>query len=247
VRSFDTLGGHNLYDLPMNELVGLLVDEFGQRYSRLLGINLDGGKDEEIFKWFLAFILFGAPINEASVIKTFNFSRRRDVLTPGEILETGWDDLVRILDEGAYTRYDFKTSDKLLEIMRNLNSEYKGSLNALQGRSEDTRDLEKRLKDLGKGVGDVTVGIFLRELRDIWEKADPAPTPLVILAAENLGIIKGEKARKVLQELRIFWQENGPPEGSFIEFETALLRVGKDFCRKNRCEKCLLKPRCPSS
>jgi hypothetical protein len=36
-------------------------------------------------------------------------------LTPKQILKTGWDDLVKILDEGGYTRYDFKTADRLLE------------------------------------------------------------------------------------------------------------------------------------
>lgn len=41
-----------------------LVEDFGQRYSKILGIDLSSGKDEEIFKWFLASVLFGAPISE---------------------------------------------------------------------------------------------------------------------------------------------------------------------------------------
>jgi len=224
----------------MSEAIGLLVEKFGQRYSKVLGIDVESGNDEEIFKWFLASILFGAPINEASVIETFNCFRRYDVLTPNRILETGWDGLVKILDEGGYTRYDFKTSDKLLEVMRNLNSRYDGSVTALHEGAKDAKDLERRLKDLGKGIGEVTVGIFLRELRSIWKKANPEPTPLVISAARNLGIIEEQKPERVLHDLGIAWRENGPPSRSFIDFETALLRLGKDFCRRKRCYICLL-------
>lgn len=231
----------------MNEITRLLVERFGDKYSKLLGINLESREDEETFKWFLASILFGAPINEKSVIKTFDCFRRHDVLTPNRITEAGWDGLVKILDEGGYTRYDFKTSDKLLEVMHNLNSRYYGSLNVLHDRADDAKDLERRLKDLGKGIGNVTVGIFLRELRNIWQKANPVPTPLVVLAARNLGIVEKEKPERVLEELEIFWRENALPDRSFVEFETALLRLGKDYCRRKRCGKCLFSFDCSSS
>jgi endonuclease III len=167
-----------------------LIENFGKKYSEILGIDLSDGKDEEIFKWFLASVLFGAPITETSVIKTYRCFERYNVLTPKRILETGWDGLVRILDEGSYTRYDFKTADKLLEVTRNLLEKYDGRLTILYGEASDAQDLEKRLKDLGKGIGDVTVSIFLRELRDVWTRADPKPTSLVILSAKKLGIIK---------------------------------------------------------
>jgi endonuclease III len=226
------------------EALKALLENFGQRYSEVLGINLKDGKDEEIFKWFLTSILFGAPITETSVIKTYKCFQKHGVLTPERILETGWDGLVEILDEGSYTRYDFKTSDKLLEVMRNLMEKYNGSLNFLHSSASDAKNLENMLKDLGKGIGDVTVNIFLRELRDIWEKAEPNPTSLVISAAENLGIVKEETAENALKQLEDFWDENKVARKSFINFETALLRLGKDFCRKGKCISCPVKSDC---
>jgi len=226
------------------EATNLLVEKFGRKYSDILGINLKSKDDEEIFKWFLASVLFGAPIKETSVIRTYKCFERHGVPTPAKILETGWDGLVRILDEGSYTRYDFKTSDKLLEVMGNLLTKYEGSLNLIHERASDPHDLEKRLKDLGKGVGDVTVSIFLRELRDLWKKADSKPTPLVILAAKNLGIVKEECPEKALAELREFWRKNEVAGKTFVNFETALLRLGKDFCRKRKCRQCVLKRYC---
>jgi endonuclease III len=212
-----------------------LVEGQGQKYSEILGIDLSEGKEEEIFKWFLASLLFGAPITESSVIKTWKCFRQRGVLTPAQILRTGWDGLVKILDEGSYTRYDFKTADKLLEAARNLTEKYNGSLCLIHSTSSDARDLENRLKTLAKGVGDVTVSIFLRELRGVWGRADSNPTALVILAAQELGIVKNEAtAEEALGQLKAFWAKNKIPRKSFVNFETALVRLGKDFRRKKR-------------
>jgi endonuclease III len=230
--------------LMERKVTRLLIDKYGQKYSDVLGINLETKDDLENFKWFLASVLFGAPINENSAMKTYRCFENHGVLTPEKILETGWQGLVNILDEGGYTRYDFKTSDKLLEVMGNLLTRYRGSLNLIHEQASDPSDLEKRLIDLGKGMGHVTANIFLRELRGLWKKADPIPTPLVILAARNLDIIKEERPEKVLEELKEFWRKNTVPQKTFVNFETALLRLGKDFCRKGKCKRCVLKPYC---
>jgi hypothetical protein len=214
------------------EALKTLLERFGQRYSEVLGIKLETASDSEVFKWFLASILFGAPITESSVMKTYKRFEEYKVLTPERLLKTRWNGLVKILDEGGYTRYDFKTADKLLLVTGNLEKEFNGSLSLLHQRASDSADLENRLKELGKGIGDVTISIFLRDLRGIWKKADPKPTPLVILAASNLGIIKTEQPQKALEEMKMFWNRNTIVDYSFVNFETALLRFGKDSRRK---------------
>ena len=220
-------------DMKKQEL-HFLVENMGRRYSEVLGINLDNGDDGEIFKWFLAAVLFGAPITESSVLKTYRRFEERCVLTPIKIVEAGWDGLVKILDEGGYTRYDFKTAHKLSRVMGNLIAKYDGSLNLLHREAADSVDLEKRLKELGKGLGDVTISIFLRELRSVWSKADPKPTALVILAAKNLGIVEDESPRRALIELKDFWRRNAVEGKLFVNFETALLRVGKQSRRSRQ-------------
>jgi hypothetical protein len=216
-----------------------LIEKHGQRYSEFLGIKLEGGKDKEIFKWFLAAVLFGAPITETSVVKTYKCFEKRGVLSPEKILETGWNGLVEILDEGSYTRYDYKTASKLLEVMKNLKTNYSGSLNLLHEKSVDSLDLEKRLRELGKGIGEITVCIFLRELRGVWSKADSKPTSLIILAAKSMGIIENGNPEKALKEMKEFWNRNKVEGKSFIDFETALVRLGKDI---RRTKKTLLRP-----
>lgn len=215
-----------------HEALKTLLEKHGQKYSDTLGIKVETTQDTEIFKWFLATVLFGAPIIESSVIKTYKCFEKHHALTPEKILQRGWDGLVKILDEGSYTRYDYKTADKLLLVMGNLMKEYDGSLSMLHRKALDSADLENRLKQLGKGIGEVTVSIFLRDLRDIWKKADPKPTPLIMAAAKDLGITKTEEPQKALGQLKAFWNKNEIRGYTFVNFETALLRYGKDMRRK---------------
>lgn len=212
-----------------------LMDNLGKPYSELLEIDLSGSSEEDIFKWFLASVLFGAPITQSAAIKTYHCFEKYKTLTVKRILDTGWDELVKILDEGGYTRYDFKTADKLLLVMRNLRENYSGSLNLVHAQAASPRDLEVRLRNLGKGIGDVTVGIFLRELRGIWKKADPNPTALVVQAAEWCGIVKrSEHATCSLIQLKDYWGAHKIRGYSYVNFETALLRLGKDYVRKGK-------------
>lgn len=211
----------------------VLVENYGRLFSEILGIDVSGGRSTEIFKWFLASLLFGAPIRDDTAIKTYESFRKHNVLAPERILATGWEGLVGILDEGGYARYDEKTADKLLSVMKNLKEKYGGDLVRLYEKSLDASDLEASLKALGKGIGDTTVSIFLGELRDVWAKSDSRPTALVIEAAESLGIVKkGVPPEDALEQLKQFWLKNKIKGKSFICFETALSKLGIEMRRK---------------
>ncbi|MBI3398992.1 MAG: hypothetical protein HY026_07155 [Deltaproteobacteria bacterium] len=219
-----------------------LIAAVGGKFSNELGIDLSKGRPEEIFKWFLASKLFGARIGTNIAIKTYKEFERCGVLTPEKILTTGWDGLVKILDDGGYVRYDFSTATKLLEIMKDLEKNYDGDLNKLHQRAKDEKNLEEFLKDLGKGIGDVTVNIFLRELRLIWEKARPEPSELVRLAARHLDFIKPRQ--DILTTLEYIWSRHKIKGYDFCNFETALVRLGKDYCKNLKCDICPLEAEC---
>ncbi len=172
-------------------------------YSEELGIDLKEGSDREIFKWFLASVLFGARISEAIAKRTYRTFEKYDLLTPQRILGAGWDFLVNpIMREGGYVRYDEKTSREILRNCEMLMGDFGGSLNRLHREARDTRDLERELL-LFYGVGPVTVNIFLRELRPYWTKADPEPLAAVIEAARHWGIDLGAVKRKSVAFMRI--------------------------------------------
>jgi hypothetical protein len=220
--------------MTSRESIQALIKQCKGRYSAELGIDLLPGTSGEIFKWFLASVLFGARISETTVKKTFREFASRKVVSPKAILNTGWDGLVAILDEGGYVRYDFKTATKLLDMCKTLTENYRAELTDLHSSAADPRDLENRLKSLAGGIGDVTVNIFLREMRGIWMKADPLPSDLVILAAKERGIIpKAVKdRRRVLGLLQEAWKKAGMPIKGFSDFEAALVRAGIETRRK---------------
>lgn len=72
------------------------------------------------------------------------------------------------------------------------------------------------------------MSIFLRELRGIWDKADPPLSPLALAAAEALGYLRpgSHDADRALSRLRKMWANDGQPATSFADFEAALVREG---------------------
>jgi hypothetical protein len=197
------------------------VKRYGQPYSTMLGIDLVSGKNDEIVKWFLASILYSKPIRESFATRTYRCFERSGVTSAKNIVDSGWDRLVSILDEGGYTRYDFSTADKLLEVFGNLERWYGGNLRKLYEESRDGAEVEANLKRLGKGIGDTTVSIFLRDMKYVWRKTDPKPTPLVNMALKRLRI---RDLKEYAKKHRI----------EVVRLETALLRYSKDFVKKTR-------------
>lgn len=212
-----------------------LLSLFPRTFSEELGIDLASCREKEIFKWFLASLLFGARISSKTARKTYKQFETRGLVTPKAIQKADWNRLVEVLDEGGYARYDYKTADMLLDITKQLQDQYDGEILNLIEKAANYKELEKRLEEF-KGVGPVTVNIFLRELRDVWPKADPPLQKSVIRAAQHLKLIEPEDSRKALEQLKEVWKENEVKRKSFAHLESALLRFGKDYCTENKCD-----------
>lgn len=133
-----------------------------------LGIRLASGGEAEKFKWFLACLFFGRPIQQTVARRTYEEFAREGLVSPEAILGAGWDRLVTVLDRGHYVRYDFSTATKLLEICRGLRERY-GRITELLGASASERGIVRRLQGF-KGIGPVTARIFLRGLREAGTK-----------------------------------------------------------------------------
>jgi hypothetical protein len=172
-------------------------------YSEELGISLRLKDDKEIFKWFLASLLFGGRITETIAKNTYRAFARHKLLDPKTILKAGWEFLVSpIMSEGGYVRYDGRKSTQILRDCEWLLKQYGGSLTKLHRLAKNSKNLESKLLDF-YGVGEVTANIFLRELRPYWKKADPEPLPIVRKLATTCGIELGRYNRKTLLFCRI--------------------------------------------
>lgn len=186
-----------------------LIKKYGIPYSEELNINIKTKQGR--FKWFLASLLFGKRISEEIAKKTYREFEKKNVLSPDSILRTGWHGLVDILDSGGYVRYDFSTADKLLEISKIIKEKYSGDVDEIHNRASDSKDLENKLREF-KGIGPITANIFLRELRLVWKKSDPEPSPIVKKVAKRYKINLNKFKRK---------------SERFIRLESALIRMRK--------------------
>lgn len=189
-----------------------------QSYSDELGLDL--AKPEDRFKWFLASVLFAKRIRAETAKETYRYFEQEELTSPNAILQAGWDRLVEVLDSGGYARYDYSTATNLLGIAKTLKEKH-GSLERLHAESSSPRDLEERLQGF-KGVGQVGVNIFLRELRGIWEKAKPKPSPMAVVTAQRIGLDPEEVER----------------------YESQLVRLNLEYCKKHRSSECPLGNNC---
>ncbi|MCH9827775.1 MAG: DNA methylase [Gammaproteobacteria bacterium] len=135
-----------------------------------LGIDPRSGEDSELFKWFVASYLFGKRISgkiAADAWRVIVEKHGRD--TPRKLCNCSWQELVDMLGEGHYKRYDESTASRLLETCKKLNEDYGGSLSKLAESCDSRAERERRLRAF-KGVGPKTVQIFMREVPERWKQ-----------------------------------------------------------------------------
>ncbi len=211
--------------LPPNPLeLEAVLKSHGRLFSEELGIQLSGLSSDQLFKWFVVSLLFGARIRESAAVRTYRELEKRGLLTPEALRAADFWEMIDVMASGGYSRYDGITTRKLQGAATKLLEDYGGDLNRLHALAADGLDLVARLKEFW-GVGDTTAGIFLRELRGLWPKANPPIGELALLAAGHLQL--GDAA--------IYWNCNAVPGYDFRHLEAVLTRLGRDFCRRHRC------------
>src|SRR6516225_9253778 len=112
--------------------------------ARQLGIHLSSKREKELFKWFLASLLFGKPIQSEIAVRAYQQLMRAHLTTPGAVRCAGWDQLVALLDQAHYVRYDFSTATKLLEVCGELEQRY-GNTVKMIGHARNPSELSMRL------------------------------------------------------------------------------------------------------
>src|SRR5215471_18468673 len=63
-------------------------------FAKELGIDLSSKQETAYFKWFLACLLFGKPIQQEVAKRTYFEFVNEHLVTPDAILKAGWDRLV---------------------------------------------------------------------------------------------------------------------------------------------------------
>lgn len=128
-----------------------------------LGIHLKKGDESALFRWFVASFLMGKRIQAEIAAQAYRViveKHGRD--TARKLGGCSHRELVLMLGEAHYVRYDETTATRLLSLAKKLTGEYAGKIGHIQALSADRPAFEKRLEAFD-GVGPKTVEIFMRD------------------------------------------------------------------------------------
>lgn len=134
-----------------------------QLIPRDLGFEVRPGDEGSLFKWFLASFLFGNRISQAIAARAWHvIVHEHGCDTPARLCASSHAQLVHMLGEGGYRRYDDSTATRLSLLCRSLVDDYGGRILGIAAAASEREDFERRLLSF-KGVGPVTLAIFMRE------------------------------------------------------------------------------------
>lgn len=128
-----------------------------------LDIDFAAGAESALFKWLIASFLMGKRIQghiAADAYRVIVEKHQRD--TARKLGACTHRELVRMLGEARYTRYDESTAERLLKLSQKLSAEYAGEVTNIRKVSENPAEFESRLKAF-EGIGPKTVEIFMRD------------------------------------------------------------------------------------
>lgn len=164
-----------------------VVSALGGRYSAELGIDVDAG-DAQIERWFLAATLFGTRIAARLAERVFRELAGAGLARISQVRHVPAADLIALLDAGGYARYDLRTATRLAELSEVVDDRYDGQVAVIGRRFPAYPELRAALDAL-PGWGEVTVRLFLRELRGVWPGAQPPLDERAAAACRHLDLL----------------------------------------------------------
>ena len=132
-----------------------------------LGLDLSGGDEAQAFKWLVACLLFGTRIKQELAADAFRALDDAGFTTPRTLADADWQQLVDLLGESNYKRYDESKARELIQIGQDALDRYDGHLSRLADGAKTKKELAKRLQEF-KGIGPTAANIFLREMAQHW-------------------------------------------------------------------------------
>jgi endonuclease III len=198
------------------DTVKALLDRHGQTFAEELGIDVGKNTPSPLFRLLCAAVLMSARISTQLSTDAVRSLAKHGWRTPEKLAESTWEQRVRALNEAGYTRYQERTATMLGDLTEHLLVEYDGDLRRLRAAAgREPEEERKRLKAF-KGLGDVGVDIFLREVQVAWDELRPFADRRALDAAGRLNLPRDPE--------RLADLAGGPDR--FARLVAALVRVG---------------------
>jgi len=109
-----------------DDLIDVLIDEQGQLYSEEMGAHPGRDTPQELFHWLVGAIMLSARISASNAVQAARALREAGLHRIDAIREADRAELVRVLNENGYARFDESTADYIRETAAWVNEEYGG-------------------------------------------------------------------------------------------------------------------------
>jgi hypothetical protein len=113
---------------------------------------------------------------------------RKRWTSPKAMAAAPWSERARVLNHAGYARYDERTATMLGDTAELLIERWGGDLRRLREEAGQRTGLERRLLKQFKGIGDVGVDIFFREVQAEWDELRPFVDHRALQAAARLHL-----------------------------------------------------------
>jgi hypothetical protein len=171
-------------------IVAALLERHGRTYAEELRIDVAKGTPSPLFRLLCAAILFSARIGSEIAARAADGLRRAGWTTAQKLAGSTWKQRVDVLNDAGYTRYQERTATMLGDMADHLLEEYRGDLRRLRDAADRDPAQERKLLKRCKGLGDVGVDIFFREVQVAWDELFPFADARALEAAGRLKLPK---------------------------------------------------------
>ncbi|QQA41344.1 hypothetical protein [Pelagovum pacificum] len=164
------------------QIVEALIDTQGTLYSEEIGADIARDTPQELFHWLIGATLLSSRISADNAVKAGAALRDAGLHKIDALLDARREDVVRVLNENGYARFDESTTDYLRETAEMVRDEYDGDLRKMR-KEDPARALLK-----AKGIGPKGAEIFAREAQLVWDEFYPTLGDRALTMAKDLGL-----------------------------------------------------------
>lgn len=168
--------------------VRTLLRDYGRTFAEEAGIPLGRNDPSGIFRLLCASSLYGARISATVATAAIRALAKAGWISSAKMAASTWEERTRVLNQNGYARYDESTSRRLGDMAQTVEEKYGGDLRHLRDEADRDPGAERLLLRQFKGMGEVSVNIFLREVQAIWPEIYPCADARALNAARRLEL-----------------------------------------------------------
>src|SRR5918994_3221109 len=172
------------------ETARTLLERHGRTFADELGIDIAKNTPAPLFRLLCAATLMSARISSSIAADAARSLAKHGWRSPQKLAGSTWEQRVKALNEAGYARYQERTATMLGDLTDHLLDRYGGDLRRLRDEADHDPEAERKLLKEFKGLGDVGVDIFFREVQVAWGELAPFADKRALDAAGRLKLPK---------------------------------------------------------